>query len=244
MIGPLAPRVEDAGPPGPASSAREPEAARGGRRWPRRRVVVGVLVVVAVLAFALSGRLDLDGFHAWMKRLPAPGVAAVIGFLPLVGFPISALHLAAGLRFEFAPALAIVAGATLAQHVVCWLLVRALPRRFFARLEPWRKKLAGAGYREAAVLCCLLPGMPYTVQLYLLPVIGAPLRVLCLVSVPLHTARATVTILLGTISDDLSAGRVVALVGYYLVVFTACALALRRLRRVLAGPEAGGAAVP
>jgi hypothetical protein len=81
------------------------------------------------------------------------------------------------------------------------------------------------------------PGMPYTVQLYLLPVMGAPLRVLCLVSVPLHTMRATVTILLGHLSDDLTAGRIVAIGAYYLVIVAACTLALRRLRRSLAGAE-------
>ena len=234
MIGPLASRVDDSAPEEPPGRETRLGVVRWFRGLSRRQIVIGALIGLAVLALAFGGRnLDLEGFHAWTKRLPAAGVAAIILLLPLVGFPISALHLAAGLRFEFWTALSIVAAATLAQHVVCWLLVRALPRRFFVRLEPWRKKLEGAGYRQAAVLCCLLPGMPYTVQLYLLPVMGAPLRVLCLISVPLHTSRATVTILLGTISDDLSAGRLVALAAYYAVVFTICAFALRRLKRAL-----------
>lgn len=220
-------------------SAAEPPAPRARlqpRTWPRRRVLLILLAVVVIAAVWFGGRgVDLGRFHAWMQRLPAAGVAGLVALLPLVGFPISALHLAAGLRFDFGAALALVAAATLGQHVVAWALVRALPARFFVRLEPWRKKLAGAGHRQAAVLCCLLPGMPYTVQLYLLPVMGAPLRVLCLVSVPLHTARASVTILLGNISDHLSAGRVAALVVYYLLVFAICGVALRRLRRALAG---------
>jgi hypothetical protein len=83
--------------------------------------------------------------------------------------------------------------------------------------------------------------MPYTVQLYLLPIMGAPLRVLCLVSVPLHTTRASVTILLGTLSDELTPGRVAALVAYYLVVFAICGIILSRLRRALAAePAAAG----
>jgi uncharacterized membrane protein YdjX (TVP38/TMEM64 family) len=195
-----------------------------------------------LLALAVGGRgFDLEGFHAWTKSLPAAGVVAVVGLFPLVGFPISALHLAAGLRFDFGVALAIVAVATLAQHVISWLLVRALPRSFFSRLEPWKKKLAGTGFRQAAVLCCLLPGMPYTVQLYLLPVMGVPLRVLCLISVPLHTTRATVTILLGAMSEDLNARRIFALAVYYATVFAICAFALRRLRKSLAGAKGADA---
>jgi uncharacterized membrane protein YdjX (TVP38/TMEM64 family) len=238
MSGPVAPTVE-AAPEAPSLSATRFGAIRGWLRGlSRKQVLLGAAIVVALLAFAVGGRsFDLEQFHAWTKSLPAVGVAAVIVFLPLVGFPISALHLAAGLRFEFWTALPIVAVATLAQHVICWALARALPGRCFSRLEPWKKKLAGTGFRQAAVLCCLLPGMPYTVQLYLLPVMGAPLRILCLISVPLHTARATVTILLGTISDDLTAGRIFALVAYYAAVFTVCGFALRRLRAALAKAE-------
>ena len=240
MIGPVAPAVDEAPAPGAASSSSRGDRFGAAGRWlrglSRKQALLGAAVVLALVFLVVGGRnIDLEAFNAWTKKLPAAGVVAVVVLLPLVGFPISALHLAAGLRFEFWIALAIVAAATLAQHVICWLLVRALPRRCFARLEPWRMKLAGAGFRQAAVLCCLLPGMPYTVQLYLLPVMGAPLRVLCLVSVPLHATRATVTILLGAISDELTAGRVVALVVYYAAIFTVCAFALRRLRTALAG---------
>ena len=238
MSGPVAPTVEEA--PGTVF----PPLTRIGamRRWlrglSRKQVIVGAVIVTALLVLAVGGRsFDLERFHAWTKSLPAAGVAAAVVLLPLVGFPISALHLAAGLRFEFWTALPIVAAATLAQHVICWTLARALPRRWFSRLDPWKKKLAGTGYRQAAVLCCLLPGMPYTVQLYLLPVMGAPLRILCLISAPLHTARATVTILLGSISDDLTAGRIFALAAYYATVFTICGFALRRLRTALANAE-------
>lgn len=232
MSSPFASRVEDAAAE-PADS--QPRQLPG---FSRQRVAVGVLLVLVAAAVLLAGQSwDMDAFHAWTKRLPAAGVAWLVAVLPLVGFPVSALHLAAGLRFDFWMALAIVAAATLTQHVAAWGLARALPDRCFARLEPWRKKLAGAGHRQAAVLCCLLPGMPYAVQLYLLPVMGAPLRVLCLISAPLHSTRATVTILLGSISDDLSPGRVTALVAYYLTVFTVCGFALRRLRRALAAAK-------
>jgi len=241
MIGPLASHAEEASGPGFAAKERTP--GPGGwrsrlRNIPRKRLVIGAMALAVLIAFGVGGRsVDLEPFHEWTKSQPAVAVAGVVAVLPLVGFPVSALHLAAGLRFEFFPAMGVVAATTLSQHVMSWGLARVLPDRFFARLDPWRKKLAGAGHRQAAVLCSLVPGMPYTVQLYLLPVMGAPLRVLCLVSVPLHTMRATVTILLGHLSDDLTAGRIVAIGAYYLVIVAACTLALRRLRRSLAGAE-------
>ena len=243
MIGPLAPRADEAAPPvpeGPSDWSAWWSRRAGGLT--RRQIAKGLLAALVLLALAVGGRsVDFDAFHAWTKRLPAAAVAALVGVLPLVGFPVSALHLAAGLRFEFWVALPLVAAATLAHHTASWALARALPERFFTRLDPWRRKLEGAGHRQAAVLCCLLPGMPYTVQLYLLPVIGAPLRVLCFVSVPLHTTRASVTILLGTLSDELTPGRVAALVAYYIVVFVICGIILGRLRRALAAePAAAG----
>jgi uncharacterized membrane protein YdjX (TVP38/TMEM64 family) len=204
------------------------------RRWrattgkQRLLILAGLLAAVALIAG--WRHLDLEGFHAWAKSLPALAVATLVGVLPLAGFPVSALHLAAGVRFEFWPALLVVGLTTLFQHVAAWALTRALPARLFARLQPWREKMAGAGHGEAAVLCCLLPGMPYTAQLYLLPVMGVSLRIICLVGASLHTARATATILLGNISDELTPPRVAALAAYYLVIFTICGFAVRRMR--------------
>lgn len=215
-----------------AARRRARQIRRNPGRWTGGAVLLGVLVFLVVRGG------DLERFHAWMRSVPAPGVAGLVFALPLAGFPVSALHLAAGLRFEFWPALLLVATATLAQHAAAWALVRALPAAWFARLAPWRERLAGAGHAEAAVLCALVPGMPYSVQLYLLPAMGAPLRVLARVSVPLHTARASVTILLGTLSADFTPARGVALAAYYAAVFTVCGFALRRLRRRLAGRAA------
>lgn len=243
MIGPSVSRVDEPTSRDAATSTGEGSADAGGRfaAWRRklaaltpRRIVSGVVALAAVIALAIWGHtIDLEGFHTWTKELPASGVIALIALLPVMGFPVSVLHLAAGLRFDFWGAMLIVGGTTLVHHVLSWALVRALPARCFTRLEPWRKRLVGAGHREAAVVCSLIPGMPYGVQLYLLPVMGVPVRVLCFISVPLHTLRATVTILLGNLSDDLTVGRVAGLIAYYLVLVGACGLALRGLRRLL-----------
>jgi uncharacterized membrane protein YdjX (TVP38/TMEM64 family) len=163
--------------------------------------------------------------------MPAFAVIAAITLLPLVGFPVSWLHLVAGVRFDFAGGLLVVAVTSVLHHIIGWAVVRLLPDRLFKRLDPWREKLRGAGHRDTTLLCCLLPGMPYTVQLYLLPLLGTPFRLMFGLSAALHTARAVVTILFGDISDDLTPARVAALVAYYVVLFAVSAFSLRSLRR-------------
>lgn len=208
--------------------------ARWWRALTRRQIVTGLCVVAALVAAGVGWRsIDMEAFHAWMQRMPALMVSAVVGVTPLGGFPVSALHLATGVRFPFWTALLVVGITTMFHHTAAWALVRGLPDRFFARLDPWREKLAGAGHVEAAVLCSILPGMPYTVQLYLLPVMNVPLRLICLVSGTLHTARASVTVILGNISADLTVGRVTALASYYLVIVVVCGYTVRRMRRGL-----------
>jgi uncharacterized membrane protein YdjX (TVP38/TMEM64 family) len=200
------------------------------------RLLVRVLIVVAVIgtiSFFWS-RLDLADLHARAKAISGAGVIAAITLLPLAGFPVSWLHLIAGVRFDFVGGMIVVAVTSVLHHVLGLALVRVLPARFFARLKPWREKLRGAGHRDATLLCCLLPGMPYTVQLYLMPVMGVPFHLMFGLSAVLHTARAVVTILFGDISDDLTPPRIAALVIYYILLFAISGLALRGLRRALA----------
>ncbi|MBL9204094.1 MAG: DUF2934 domain-containing protein [Opitutaceae bacterium] len=192
-----------------------------------------ILVALGVALAVFWGRLDVDKLHALAREQSAVAVIAAVAITPLVGFPISLLHLIAGVRFDLVGGLAVVLFTGLIHHALGWFLVRVLPRRTFKSLTPWRAKLAGAGHRDASLLCCLLPGMPYSVQLYLLPVMGVPLKLLLGLCVPLHTARAVVTILLGDSLSGLTTGRAVSLAVYYVVLFGVSTWALLHLRRTL-----------
>jgi uncharacterized membrane protein YdjX (TVP38/TMEM64 family) len=228
--------------PSPAPSGEDSASAvlfRVGAVRVTRAGLIKVVLAGAVLAAAgmFWGRLDLAEWHARARRLPAVPVLAAIAVLPLAGFPVSWLHVMAGVRFGFVGGIGAVALTSVLHHVLGWGLVRVLPSRWWARLEPWRRPLAGAGHRDATLLCCLLPGMPYTAQLYLLPLLGTPFPLMFGLSSLLHTARAVVTILFGDLSDELTPFRLALLAGYYLVLFTLSALAVRRLRRVLVAPR-------
>lgn len=204
---------------------------------------LAAVVAVAVVSL-LWGRIDIDEIHARAKAVPAVGVIAAIAVLPLIGFPVSILHLVAGVRFDFWSGILVVGATTAIHHLLGWTLVRVLPRRWFERLDPWRKKLRGAGYLDVTLLCCLLPGMPYTVQLYLKPLVGTPLWLILGLSTLLHTARAVVTILLGDISADLTPGKIAALAVYYVLLFAVSAVALRHLRRTLAMKNTDATSAP
>lgn len=195
------------------------------------KLSAGVLLIAA-LAVGYQF-IDPAAFQAAAREWPAPLVVTAIALLPLVGFPVSWLHLVAGLCFGFVGGFTVVLLTTTFHHVAGWTLVRLLPRKAFKRLEPWKKKLAGAGHREATLLGGLIPGMPYVVHLYVLPLIGTPFVVLCGFGVLVHTTRAFVTILLGDQSGNLTPGRIAALVVYYAIIFGLCGWALRNLQRRL-----------
>jgi uncharacterized membrane protein YdjX (TVP38/TMEM64 family) len=231
---------DDAPAISPTEAARSRVLFRIGSVAVTARRLTGVLLVLAVVAgLGMAwGRVDVATLHARARALPAAAVVAAIALLPLSGFPVSVLHLVAGVRFDFLGGILVVAVTSVLHHVLGWALVRLLPERCFKSLGPWRRQLAGAGHRDATLLCCLLPGMPYTVQLYLLPVIGTPFPLMFGLSAVLHTARAVVTILLGDVSDALTPGRLATLAVYYLVLLALSTLAVRRLRRTLAGRTA------
>lgn len=198
----------------------------------RRLLIRALFVLGGVMALsALWGRIDVADLHERARQLPGIVVIAAITLLPLVGFPVSWLHLVAGVRFGFEGGMLVVAITSVLHHLLGWALTRLLPAHFFRRLEPWRLRLRGAGHRDATLLCCLMPGMPYTVQLYLMPVIGVPFSLMFGLSAALHTGRAIVTILLGDMSDNLTPAKLAALAAYYCALFAATVLAFRGLRR-------------
>ena len=195
-----------------------------------RILATAIFVILGFIGLVLLQRhLDLAQIHTRAQALPGLAVVAAIAVLPLIGFPVSVLHLVAGVRFGFLGGIGVVAFTGIIQHVLGWVLVRYLPARLLARLAPWRAKLAGSGHLNATLICCLIPGMPYTLPLYLLPALGVPFPLLFGLAPLIHTARALVTILLGEMSDDLTPMRLFALLVYYLVLIVLSGWFLRHL---------------
>jgi uncharacterized membrane protein YdjX (TVP38/TMEM64 family) len=174
------------------------------------------------------------------------GVAAFAGLvvLPLVGFPASILHVAAGIRFGAPLGLALVSLSILIQLLASYAIVR-IWRSYFARAS-WLKKLRAripeGAHTSVSIFTVLLPGAPFTAVNYLLPSIGVPLRTFILCAWPLHTLRSTVTVTFGDQSAHLTATRLAVLTAYALAILGVSWWTYRRLQSQLAGrrPAAGG----
>lgn len=196
-------------------------------RW----ILLGVLGL-GVLAW-LGRSIEIETIHEQAERLPGWAGFLLLVSLPLVGFPVTILHVAAGVRFGLWEGIALVAAAKLIQQTLAWGLVKLTPSTFEPRLRKWRTRFPEDSHRSVTVLCCLLPGMPYTVQLYLLPLIGVPLRVIIGIGVTLHTLRAIISIAGGDLSDNITPGKIAGLAVYYVVIALLCWQALYRVRHLL-----------
>lgn len=210
------------------------------RRWlshlqPRHWIWVA-LIAAAVIA-AKVWRLEAQQVHAWARGLSGPGVFALLTLLPLVGVPSTLLHVTAGMRYGLALGFGLVALSILIQLITSYAIVKAMPEFFTRRLESIRHRLPQAAHRSLALFTLLMPGAPYAMQLYALPLAGVPFRIYLGYSLPVHVIRSLVGISLGRFSDDLTPMRIAALATYTVILIAAWAWSFRRLRERLSAGQ-------
>lgn len=204
---------------------------------PWGRVIAAFLVIGAVTAlFYHYG--DVEAVHDAAGRLNAGVAFALLALLPLVGFPASILHVAAGIRFGGKLGLALVALSILLNLLASYAIVHIWRDRFdrLGWLRRVREQLPTGAHPSVCVLAVLLPGAPFAAVNYSLPLIGVPLRIYLLCCLPLHVLRSTVTVLFGDQSSQLTATRLALLVGYGVLIFVASWWTYRRVRSQLEGP--------
>lgn len=223
-----------------AGRRRVPPPTRGAAR----RGVIGwlrlpglVLLFAAVLA-AVSGRIDVAAVHKQAERLNGGVAFALLVVLPLAGFPVSVLHVAAGVRFGAALGWPLVALSIGLQLAASYALVHARRDWFARRFARVRRNIPTGAHASIAVMAVLLPGAPYAAINYVLPVLGLRLRTILAYCWPLHTLRSSVTVFVGDQSDELTPVRLGALAAYALLLAAASWLTYRRLRRRLGDPPA------
>ena len=101
----------------------------------------------------------------------------------------------------------------------------------------WRERIPDGAHASVCVFTVLLPGVPYAVINYILPVVGVPLRTFILCAWPLHTLRSTVTVIFGDQSAHLTATRLVVLMAYALMILGASWWTYRRLQSQFSSPS-------
>lgn len=202
---------------------------------PWRRMLAGFVTIALILALVFK-RVPMDTIHAYANRLNGGVAFLLLTVLPLVGFPASVLHVAAGIRFGLKLGLALVAASIFLQLLASYALVHLFHDRFEHRLAPLRQRIPSGAHPSICVLAVLLPGAPFAAINYLLPLLGVPLRTYLLCCLPLHVLRSTVTVTFGDQSDKLTAARAVVLALYALLILGGSWWTYRKLRGQLSNP--------
>jgi uncharacterized membrane protein YdjX (TVP38/TMEM64 family) len=209
--------------------------SKGWRGWLRQNW--RTLTTIAVVAIGLSvawGRIDIDQVHRQARHVPAVWAFLLMVLLPLLGCPATIVNLGAGIRFGVAGGLPLVAAAIVLHQVIAFFLVRWNPDMFGHLVDPIRQRLPKGSHSAVAVFSALLPGVPYWMQVYSMPLIGVPLKTILLCCAPLHTMRSLIALVGGGVSGHLTKGWLIGLGTYSLVLMSVCAYAGRRIRTHLA----------
>jgi uncharacterized membrane protein YdjX (TVP38/TMEM64 family) len=214
---------------------------------PWRRIATTAVVVALVLAVFYRS-VDMEAVHDEAARLPGAIAFLLLVLLPLIGFPASLLHVAAGIRFGGPLGYGLVVASIALQLIASYWIVRVWRKRFEkARwLQRVRERIPKGAHASVCAFTVLLPGAPYAVINYTLPLLGVPLRTLLLCALPLHALRATITVAFGDQSAHLTGTRLGVLAAYAVLILGASAWVYHRLQSRFAGrpPTAGGRKQP
>ncbi len=178
----------------------------------------------------LSHWITVDQVRDYADQLNPVLAFALLVVLPLVGFPVTVLHVVAGMRFGTGWGIALVGISIMLQLLASYALVHLFRRRFTRWLGALQKRVPQTAHGTMCLFTLLLPGVPYFAKNYVLPLLGVPLRIYLLWCFPIHFARSIVAVVFGDKSDDLTPGRILGLVLYGLTVAGASWWMWRRLR--------------
>ena len=228
--------------PGTTARRRKPRAPLRLADLPWGKIATFALIIGTISAFAYS-RIDIETLHARAADFNGVLAFALLVVLPLVGFPASLLHVAAGIRFGAAMGMLLVSLSILIQLLVSYAVVHLWRDRFERSrwIRKVRDRIPEGAHASVCVFTVLLPGVPFTAVNYVLPLAGVPLRTFLLCAWPLHTLRSTVTVVFGDQSAHLTATRLAVLMAYALMILGASYWTYRRLQSQFEGrPRVAG----
>lgn len=176
---------------------------------------------------------------------PWPAFAALV-ILPLLGFPLSVLALAAGLRFGLGPALLLTAPAITLHLLFCYIAGRrwlAAPlHRWLARYDFTLPRAPAGESFSVALLVNLVPGPPYAAKTYLLALADIPFRSYFFAGLIANLLGASMAILAGDFLRAMTPLRAVLLLTYVVLISVFCHRLIRQLRPRAPIPPSAGAA--
>lgn len=190
-------------------------------------------VITAVFLFFRLG-IDLEEVQSWMASLHGGMVFLLMSLLPLIGFPVSILHVVAGARFgEWwglgAAGLSVIVNLLLTYWIGHSFLRRPLAA-FFRKTKYKQPEVPKGAYASFSLLTALVPGIPYTAKNYLLVLSKVPFKPYFWVCFPVHTIRASLGIFFGGFLDDLTPPRIIFLLVYSVFILWLCRRVIDRVR--------------
>lgn len=218
----------------PPSPGAERPRQRRKRFLTRRKILVATLVVVAVVFALHSLEINWSAFPDLLGRVNRPLALLLMAILPVFGFSVLAVYLAAGAIFGPWVGGLVVAGLTFVHLFITHLLALTV---FRGRVERWRQKwlhrlpIVAEGHEKSLVaMIVIVPALPYVARNCLLALSGVKLRYMVLVALPLYVARSYVAIFLGDLGNGATSKQVEILVAVLAVKLTISALLFRHLR--------------
>jgi uncharacterized membrane protein YdjX (TVP38/TMEM64 family) len=201
-------------------------------------------IVAIVILAALSGLLWVAWYvagigprelHQKFAGAPALPIALLIGILPIFGVSVGLAYVAAGARFGAGLGLLIVACATALHLVASYWIARSYLKDALHALLQRRdycvRPVPEQGKVSLALFIALVPGLPYAVRNYLLPLAEVPFRIYFGICFPVYVVRSSVAIFLGELSGNFNWTKASLLGGLFLLKLIVCAHALKRLGR-------------
>jgi len=198
---------------------------------PKQWALAGVAVLALIGLALLYRQIDVQALHDQAAKMNAFWVFIATTLLPMVGFPVSVLHVVVGVRFGTGLGLALTSVSILIQLVMSYWLVKMAPGFFGRWVEPLRKRLPKTTHTAVTQFTMLLPGAPYFAQNYVLPLIGVPLGTYMVWGFLLHLVRSIVGVIFGHESATLTPWKIAGFAVYAVTISLLCAWALRRLQR-------------
>jgi len=200
----------------------------------RRNCLMAVAILLGVVfAFLFLPKPNLGAFQAWLGDFNVFLFFFILSFLPIFGFPVGVLYLAAGAKFGFATGL-LVTALSIALHLWAthWLgsgFLRPRLERLLSKSKYRLPQMAKRDHSVMSLLTALLPG-PHTLKNYSLVLSGVRLKPFLAVCIPVYIFRALTGLIVGGVSNGGSAHNLWFLAVHAVITFGVCGYVIKRLR--------------
>lgn len=197
----------------------------------RNKLTTGaaVLLVLGLIGWGIYWAIQNGYFEQAVsmidKNTPPALFIALMVVLPLIGIPISIFLIMAGIKFGILYAVLLWAVVLLSHTLISYYLARALRRPLMRLLtEKMGYDVPEVPEQHEALYSFVflaVPGIPYAVKNYLLPLAGIPFRYCVLMNTIVQLVLGLPFIVLGKSATDMDLRLLLFAAGFFLVGFFA-----------------------